>query len=140
MNKPKEKRMIGINWAHGPDDKHKQGSIGFECRYPNIVEELKEFGSVMCWSEKSPRGFLDVSPTYDYDEVLEYIKYLGTQKPEKKEPTHRGQMESWSKEYACHDCAFMTRCMHHYGGQTKMHTGPLFRYNPCPFYKKRSTD
>jgi len=130
MNKPKEKRMIGIKWTRTSKGTTYEGrSIGFDCKYAHIVKQLEEFGRVSCWSQDSPNGFLEVATTYDYDEVLEYIKYLGTQKPEAQAMP--------CALYPCYTCTFKDRCRFVYHTKLKM---PLkYQANRCPFYEKKST-
>ena len=133
MDKPKEKRMIAIKQVFNNDSTR---SIHFDCSYPNIVEQLKEFGFVYWAENERPRGFLNVDACYDFNEVLKYIKFLGKEKPEKKKPlTHSRLSHRHKIAYACYSC--------------KLKDCP-FRWNPkrnfnnpefaeCPFYQRRDT-
>lgn len=86
MDKPKEKRMIGIRTTKYSPGNSGSNAIIFDCKNKQTVKELKEFGTTREWcqSEYPYAYILRVNTLYDYDKVLEYIKFLGKEKPEKK--------------------------------------------------------
>ena len=135
MDKPKEKRMIGITAQRGERGESKKSRyIGFDCKYSNIVKQLKEFGHVESKAQGiAGRGYLVVDACYSYSEVLEYIKFLGKDKPEKKKADRRYAIGQAA--YMCFSCK-LTDCPYRWDKKMNIND-PEFM--TCPFRERQDT-
>ena len=136
MDKPKEKRLLGIrSTRYSPGNSTFVRTIVFDCKYQSVANKLKSFGTVQRWcqSEYKHAYMLTVDTFYDYDEVLEYVKSLGKEKPEKKEIDRRyaiGQAAS-----VCFSCS---RTLCPFRWHYKMNINDE-GFMPCPFRKRLDT-